>query len=133
MTNFIYKVSMVYIDIHIIAYLLGVSVDVVTTFINNEAAILIKNAFTFHLTYLQLQVIALFAIICAMLLFATLLFVVNVSEHKRKIIATDEALIADLKAQVSQLQLELDLANKNDDIDRLTHVIANMEINNKLQ
>lgn len=124
---------MVYIDIHIIAYLLGVSVDVVTTFINNEAAILIKNAFTFHLTYLQLQVIALFAIICAMLLFATLLFVVNVSEHKRKIIATDEALIADLKAQVSQLQLELDLANKNDDIDRLTHVIANMEINNKLQ
>ena len=136
--RFIANVAIVYIDLHVIAYLVGIPMPTVTTFIKNETipfikpvSDFIKSTFIFNLTYLQLQIIALFAIICAMMLYATLLFVVNVVEHKRKHIVTKEALIAGLSAQVSQLHLEM--ADKNDDIDRLKHVIANMIKNNKIE
>lgn len=112
---YLYNVAIIYFELHI-AYGLGAS---------------IKSAFTFNLPYLQLQIIAVFSIICAMILFATLLFIINVAEYKRTIIATNDALIADLKAQV--LQLNLQLADKNDDVDRLKHVITNMINNNKVQ
>jgi hypothetical protein len=91
----------------------------------------IKSASTIHLTYFQIQVVAVFAIICAMMLFATLLFVVNVADHKHNTIVTKEELIVDLRTQI--LQLNLHMADKNDDIDRLKHVIANMLNNNKVE
>ena len=138
MVRFISNVAFVYIDLHIIAWLFGIPMSTATSFIKNEttnfinsATDFIRSAFTFNLSYLQLQVIAVFAIICAMLLFATLLFVINVSEYKNKHLVTKEAMIAGLSAQVSRLQL--DLADKNDDIDRLKYIIANMIKNNKIE
>ena len=138
MVRFISNVAFVYIDLHIIAWLFGIPMSQASTFVKNETANLIKHladfirsTFIFNLTYLQLQIIAVFAIICAMMLYATLLFVVNLVEVKRKYVVTKEALIAGLSAQVSQLHL--DLADKNDDIDRLKHVIANMINNNKIE
>ena len=130
MARFIANVVLVYIDLHILAYLFGIPMSKASTFIKNETANLIKKSIAFHLSYLQLQVIAVFAIICAMMLFATLLFVINVSDHKHKAIVTKDVLIADLSAQLSQMQL--DMADKNDDIDRLKYVIANMIKNNKI-
>ncbi len=131
MVRFIANVAFVYIDLHIIAYLFGIPMSTATSFIKDETVNFIQKTSAFQLTYLQIQVIAVFAIICAMLLFVTLLFVLNVEEHKRKHVVTKEALIAGLSAQVSQLHLEM--ADKNDDIDRLKHVIANMINNNKIE
>jgi len=124
-------VAIVYIDLHILAYLMGISIPTVTSVIKNETIAFIKHLTTIQLTYLQIQIVGVFAIICAMILFTTLLFVVNVEEHKRKHVVTKDALIAGLKSQVSQLHL--DMADKNDDIDRLKHVIANMINNNKIE
>jgi hypothetical protein len=136
--RFIANVAIVYIDLHILAWLFGLHVNTVTSVIKNEFVIFIKHVSdfiritsVFNLTYLQIQIVGVFAIICAMMLFTTLLFVVNVEEHKRKHVVTKDALIAGLKAQVSQLHL--DMADKNDDIDRLKHVIANMINNNKIE
>jgi hypothetical protein len=131
MARFVSNVAIVYIDLHILAYLFGIPMPTVTSFIKNETTNFIQHVTDFQLTYLQIQIIAVFAIICAMMLFATLLFVINVSDHKHKEIVTKEELIADLHAQLSQMQL--DLADKNDDIDRLKHVIANMIKNNKIE
>lgn len=129
--RFIGNVALVYIDLHILAWLFGLNITTVTSVIKNETANFIKPLTAVQMTYLQLQVIAVFAIICAMLLFATLLFVINVSEYKNKHLVTKEAMIAGLSAQVSRLHLEM--ADKNDDIDRLKHVIANMINNNKIE
>jgi len=129
--RFIANVAIVYIDLHILAYLMGISIPTVTSVIKNETIAFIKHLTTIQLTYLQIQIVGVFAIICAMILFTTLLFVVNVEEHKRKHVVTKDALIAGLKSQVSQLHL--DMADKNDDIDRLKHVIANMINNNKIE
>lgn len=138
MTRFIANVVIVYIDLHILAYLFGMHVNTVTSFIKNETANFIRHVPdfirstpVFNLTYFQLQIIAVFSIICAMMLYATLLFIINVVEHKRKHLVTKDAFIAGLSAQVSQLHLEM--ADKNDDIDRLKHVIANMINNNKIE
>jgi hypothetical protein len=130
MVRFISNVAFVYIDLHIIAYLFGIPMSTARTFIKDETVNFIQKTSAFQLSYLQIQVIAVFAIICAMLLFATLLFVINVSEYKNNNLVTKDALIAGLKAQVSVLHLEM--ADKNDDIDRLKHVIANMIKNNKI-
>lgn len=138
MARFIANVALVYIDLHILAYLFGLHVNTVSSVIKNNMVIcmqhvtdFIKSASTIHLTYFQIQVVAVFAIICAMMLFATLLFVINVADHKNENVVTKDALIAGLSAQVSQLHLEM--ADKNDDIDRLKHVIANMINNNKIE
>jgi hypothetical protein len=138
MARFIANVALVYIDLHILAYLFGLHVSTVSSVIKNNMVIcmqhvtdVIKSAATIQLTYFQIQVVAVFAIICAMMLFATLLFVINVADHKNENVVTKDALIAGLSAQVSQLHL--DMADKNDDIDRLKHVIANMLNNNKVE
>jgi len=138
MARFIANVALVYIDLHILAYLFGLHVSTVSSVIKNNMVIcmqhvtdVIKSAATIQLTYFQIQVVAVFAIICAMMLFATLLFVINVADHKNENVVTKDALIAGLSAQVSQLHLEM--ADKNDDIDRLKHVIANMINNNKIE
>ena len=131
MARFIANVVLVYIDLHILAYLFGLHITTVTSVIKNETIAFIKPLTAVQMTYLQVQVIAVFAIICAMMLFATLLFVINVSDHKHKAIVTKDVLIADLSAQLSQMQL--DMADKNDDIDRLKYVIANMIKNNKIE
>lgn len=128
--RFIANVAIVYIDLHILAYLFGIPMPTVTTVIKNETIAFIKPLTAVQLTYFQIQVVAVFAIICAMMLFATLLFVINVSDHKNKHVVTKDALIADLHAQLSQMQL--DLSDKNDDIDRLKYIIANMINNNKV-
>ena len=131
MVRFIANVVLVYIDLHILAYLFGLHITTVTSVIKNETIAFIKPLTAVQMTYLQVQVIAVFAIICAMMLFATLLFVINVSDHKNEHVVTKDALIAGLKAQVSRLNLEM--ADKNDDIDRLKYVIANMIKNNKIE
>lgn len=131
MARFIANVAIVYIDLHVLAWLFGLHISTVTSVIKNETIAFIKPLTAVQLTYFQLQVITVFAIICAMMLFATLLFVINVSDHKHTAIVTKDALIADLHAQISQLHL--DMADKNDDIDRLKHVIANMINNNKIE
>ena len=130
MVRFISNVVIVYIDLHILAYLFGLHITTVTSVIKNETIAFIKPLTAVQMTYLQVQVIAVFAIICAMMLFATLLFIINVSDHKHKAIVTKDELIADLHAQLSQMQL--DMADKNDDIDQLKHVISNMINNNKI-
>jgi len=129
--RFIGNVVLVYIDLHVLAWLFGLNITTVTTVIKNETIAFIKPLTAVQLTYFQIQVVAVFAIICAMMLFATLLFVINVSDHKNEHVVTKDALIAGLKAQVSRLHL--DMADKNDDIDRLKHVIANMINNNKVE
>lgn len=131
MARFVSNVAIVYIDLHVLAWLFGLHISTVTSVIKNETIAFIKSLTAVQMTYFQIQVVAVFAIICAMMLFATLLFVINVSDHKHKAIVTKEELIADLHAQLSQMQL--DLADKNDDIDRLKHVIANMIKNNKIE
>jgi hypothetical protein len=137
MARFIANVALVYIDLHVIAYLVGIPIPTVTSVIKNETTNFMQHVTNFihhvsaiQLTYFQIQVVAVFAIICAMMLFATLLFVINVADHKNAHVVTKDALIAGLKAQVSQLHL--DMADKNDDIDRLKHVIENMINNNKV-
>lgn len=138
MARFVSNVAIVYIDLHILAYLFGIPMPTVTSFIKNETinfiqhvTDFIRNTSVFNLTYIQVQIIAVFAIICAMMLFATLLFVINVADNKHNTIVTKEELIVDLRTQI--LQLNLHMADKNEDIERLKHVIANMIKNNKIE